>query len=100
MNSMLYMTLDECDLAYIVIMIVLIWCVLLCVPLWLYGRCEYGPDMNYMIEEDERTWNDLSEWLEYMNVLWWLTWMIEIHIYVVFFINDRDTCICYKLLER
>ena len=61
--------------------------------------------MNYMIDKVEQLWTDLFEWLERMNVLWWLTWMRRIHVYVVyswmikmfvyvmFYLNSRDTCI-------
>ena len=37
--------------------------------------------MDGMIDEDEQIWNDLSE---YMNVTWWLTWMMRMHVYVVY----------------
>ena len=40
--------------------------------------------MDYMIDEDEQIWNDLSKWLEYMNMLWCLTWMIRMHVFVVY----------------
>ena len=107
MNSTMHMNLDDCDLAYMVLMIVPVWRVLL----WLCEMYEHGPDtrwllwydmmytlydmnyitdrlhrysMDYMIAEDEQIWNDLSEWLEYMNVLWCLTWIIRMHVFVVY----------------
>ena len=111
MNGMMHIILDECDITAMVNRIVLVWYVLLCMFLWLCGMCKHGSDMrwltcydmmymiydmtymtdrlysysmNCMIEENEQTWNDLSEWMEYMNELCWLTWMIRIHVYVVY----------------
>ena len=46
MNSMIYMIQDECDIAIMVNMIVLMWYVLLCMLLWFCEIYVCGHDMS------------------------------------------------------
>ena len=79
----MHMIPDECDMTYMVNMTDLydMWyyvCFCDCVKymymilIWMNYMIDkmHRYDMKHMIEKDEQTRNDLSEWLEYMNVLW------------------------------